>query len=70
MFPVEIALVDESTMPAMMEKMRIWLDRRGFDPAMFRFSLASAQIVFRVEFAVEAEASAFAGEFGGTLLAS
>jgi hypothetical protein len=51
-----------------MTEMREWLDHQRFEPARFRLTY-SPDIVFRVDFAIEAEAAAFARKFGGYVIA-
>ena len=51
-----------------MTRMRVWLDNRRFEPAVFRYDHADSAVVIHVDFAVEDEAAAFAHEFAGTLL--
>jgi hypothetical protein len=53
---------------AQMTRMRVWLDSRHFEPAVFRYDQIDRAVVIRVDFAVEDEAAAFAQEFAGTLL--
>ena len=48
-----------------MTAMREWLDHRRFEPSTFRYTFSARGILFEVDFAVEAEAVAFAREFGG-----
>lgn len=51
-----------------MKRMRTWLDHQGFEPSSFRLGVADARKSLRVYFKMEAEAAAFASEFGGSLL--
>jgi hypothetical protein len=51
-----------------MNEMRTWLDSRRFEPSVFRYDHAADGVVIHVAFAAEAEAVAFAGEFGGALV--
>ena len=51
-----------------MKRMRTWLDHQGFEPSSFRLGAADPRRSLRVYFKVEAEAAAFAAEFGGSLL--
>jgi hypothetical protein len=53
---------------AQMTRMRVWLDNRRFEPAVFRYDQVERAVVIRVDFAVEDEAAAFAQEFAGTML--
>jgi hypothetical protein len=65
MFPVEIGIPDEDALTGRMAMMREWLDHERFEPATFRYTFTSPGILVRVEFAVEAEAVAFAEAFDG-----
>jgi hypothetical protein len=68
-FSVQISTSEESTALAeSMKKMREWLDRHQVEPAVFRYSTIPAAVVFRVEFAGEEQAIAFAEAFGGHLV--
>lgn len=51
-----------------MNEMRTWLDSRRVEPSTFRYDHVAGGVVIRVEFAVEAEAAAFASDFGGALV--
>jgi hypothetical protein len=51
-----------------MNEMRTWLDSRRVEPSIFRYDHVVGGVVIRVAFAVEAEAAAFASEFGGALV--
>ena len=53
---------------AQMTRMRVWLDSRRFEPAVFRYDQSDRAVVIRVDFAAEDEAAAFAQAFAGTLL--
>src|ERR1051325_6982253 len=70
MFLVQISAPeqDEKGLTARMNTMREWLDHCRFEPSVFRYSSNSSGAVFDVEFKVEAEALAFAKEFGGGIL--
>ena len=70
MFPVEIRIEHEYALTAQVAGMREWLDHRRIVPTIFRYTFASPGVVFRVEFAIEAEAAAFAAEFGGRAMAA
>ncbi len=59
---VEIRIFDANTLPEAMAGMRQWLDRRRFQPAVFRSGL-----LLRIEFASAAEANEFAQAFDGTI---
>jgi hypothetical protein len=69
-FPVEIPIreSDEDALTARMTAMREWLDHRGFEPSTFRYTFTEPGILFRVDFSVEAAATAFAREFGGRMI--
>ena len=69
MFSVEISASDESAALAeSMNKMREWLDGHQVEPAVFRYSTTPSAVVFRIEFAGEEQAIAFAEAFGGHLV--
>ena len=68
-FPVEIKIVDEGTLAEQMGTVRCWLDHQGVEPMVFRYSFVSSAILFRVDFASEAEAAAFATAFDGKMVA-
>ena len=68
MFPVEVPLYDEERLAETLESMRTWLDHKRFEPASFRYRFGTGQILFQVEFAIEAQASAFAEAFEGRLV--
>jgi hypothetical protein len=51
-----------------MTRMRVWLDSRRFEPAVFRYDQIDRAVVIRVDFTAEDEAAAFAQEFAGTML--
>ena len=68
-YSVEISTSDESAALAeSMKKMRQWLDGHKIEPALFRYSTDPPAVVFRVEFAGEEQAIAFAEAFGGHLV--
>jgi hypothetical protein len=52
-----------------MGTVRCWLDHQRFEPVVFRYSFVSSAILFRVDFANEAEAAAFAAAFDGKVVA-
>jgi hypothetical protein len=56
------------TLAERMTTMRQWLDHQRFEPLTF-YSVASSAIRFRVDFANEAEAVAFASAFDGKTVA-
>lgn len=68
MFPVEIHIRDEAALTEEMATMRTWLDHCRFEPSTFHYRFTSAGVVFRVDFAVEAEATMFAKAFGGRII--
>ena len=51
-----------------LKDMRLWLDRRRFEPSAFTYFYLDPGMIVRVCFDVDDEARAFAGEFGGTLI--
>ena len=68
-FSVEISTSEESAALAeSMKKMRDWLDRHRIEPSVFRYSNTPPGLVFRVEFAGDEQAIAFAEAFGGHLI--
>jgi len=70
MYAVEIALLEKDKLGDTLEAMRTWLDRKRFEPTVFRHSLgSSARVLFHLNFAVDAEATAFADAFGGKVIA-
>ncbi len=52
-----------------MGTVRCWLDHQRVEPMVFRYSFVSSAILFRVDFASEAEAAAFATAFDGKMVA-
>jgi hypothetical protein len=66
---VELSL-PPSELSAAMSDMRIWLDERRFEPAVFSCRQDRSGVVIRVDFSVATEAEAFAGRFSGRLDAS
>ena len=69
MFRVEVKLDSERELSDSMATMRTWLDHQRFEPAVFRHRFASPEIVLWVDFSVSDEATAFAGEFHGNVIA-
>ena len=68
-FSVEISTSEESAALAeSMKAMRQWLDGHQVEPAVFRYSTTPPAVVFRIEFAGEEQAIAFAEAFGGHLV--
>ena len=67
MYPVEIIFSEstEDALTAKMTAMREWLDHRRFEPASFRHTFNASGLLFEVYFKLQAEAEAFAIEFGG-----
>jgi hypothetical protein len=51
-----------------MNEMRTWLDSRHFEPTVFRYDHVADGVVIHIEFPLEDQATAFASEFGGTLV--
>ena len=58
MFRVEIRLSDEDRLIETVEAMRTWLKAQEFVPSTFGYSLASSRVLFRVDFASAAQATA------------
>ena len=67
MFPVEIRIREnnEKVVTEKMTTMREWLDHPRFEPSAFRYRFEPPDLVFQVEFKMEAEANAFANAFAG-----
>ena len=63
-FPVEISTSNESAVENM-TNMRDWFDQHQVEPSVFRYSVSPPGLVFRIEFADEEQALAFAEAFGG-----
>jgi len=59
--------IGDGNLAVQMTRMREWLDRRRFEPAVFRYEHVDSSVIIHVEFSVEEEAAAFAREFRGTL---
>jgi hypothetical protein len=70
MFPVEIRIrePDEDALTVKMTAMREWLDHHRFEPSTFRYTFTAPGLLFRVDFADEAAAIAFAREFRGRVV--
>jgi hypothetical protein len=62
--------VAEDDLYEQMNRMRGWLDHQRFEPSSFQLSRAGDRQAVRVVFQSENEATAFAAEFDGSLLAS
>ena len=62
--------VTEDDLDGRMNRMRAWLDHQRFEPSVFRLSQTDDRQLVRAFFKVEAEAAAFAAEFGGSPLSS
>ena len=69
MFRVEIRLLDEDRLVEAVEAMRPWLKAQEFVPSTFGYSLGASRVLFRVDFASEAQAAAFAEAFDGAIVA-
>lgn len=61
---VEISIPQDDLVDRM-SGMRVWLDSRHVEPAVFRYRHIDSSVIFEVEFAAEKAAAAFAAEFGG-----
>ena len=70
MFPVEIHMDEqtENAFTARMSAMREWLDHLRYEPSTFQYTFVATGMLFHVEFKIEAEAIAFAQEFGGCVV--
>ena len=64
---VEIRLV-HSALTYLIARMRTWLDQQGSQPKTFRYSFDEPDVVVHVDFAIDADAEAFARAFGGKVL--
>lgn len=58
---------DEKGLTAVMAAMRQWLDHHGVQPSTFRYTFTASGMLLQIDFSVEADAHAFAGEFGGRM---
>jgi hypothetical protein len=68
MFRVQVALADAERLVATIDAMQAWFKRQEITPATFGYSLGAASTLFRVDFAEEADALAFAAMFHGALV--
>ena len=68
MFLVEVGLIDADRLVETSDAMRTWFDEHGFAPLTFGYSLTASRTLFRVEFASEVEALAFAKAFEGAIV--
>ena len=59
---------DQREFIGLMSQMRTWLDHQRIQPDAFRHATDRAEITIRVDFSVEAAATAFAQAFGGRLI--
>ena len=64
---VEIRLA-HNALHYLIARMRAWLDQQGSQPKTFRYSFDEPDVVLHVDFALRAEADAFARAFGGAVL--
>jgi hypothetical protein len=51
-----------------LKDMRLWLDRRQFEPSVFTYFYLDPGMMVRVSFDNHDQADAFAYEFGGSLI--
>jgi hypothetical protein len=65
---VRVRLLDGNMVPQT-DQMRTWLASRRFDVLHFKYRIERDEAVVEVRFTAEAEATAFANEFDGTLAA-
>jgi len=68
MFRVEVCQSDVDALVRTVESMRTWLRDQRFSPSTFGYSLFSTRILFRIDFDSEAQADAFAKNFGGAIV--
>jgi hypothetical protein len=68
LYIVDLTIADANFIERMSE-MRTWLDHRRVEPSRFRFVIGEAAGACRVHFTSEADAAAFAQEFGGEVSA-
>jgi hypothetical protein len=68
MFRVEVTLSDIDRLVQTVEAMRNWLDSQRFVPLTFGYSLTAARVLFRIDFASETHADAFAEAFDGSIV--
>lgn len=68
MFRVEVTLSDIDRLVQTVEAMRNWLDRQKTAPLTFGYSLTAARVLFRIDFASETHADAFAEAFDGSIV--
>ena len=68
MFAAEIHIRDEDTLADAMTGMREWLDRRRFEPSMFRYIFGAQGFLMHVEFPMEDQAVKFAAAFRGQVV--
>lgn len=64
LYIVELTIAEPNFVERMNE-MRTWLDHRHVEPSRFRLVVGDASGECRVHFTSEADAAAFAQEFGG-----
>lgn len=68
MFRVEVALPDADRLVEMVDAMRAWFDAHGITPVTFGYSLSATRTLFRIDFANNTDAIAFAQAFNGTTI--
>jgi hypothetical protein len=66
-FPVEIWIDDEEALTVRLAAVRQWLHRCRSEPSTFRYIFLSPAVLLRIDFPAEAEAVAFARQFGGRI---
>lgn len=65
----EVRILGDEDFTKRLQEMRVWLDVHRYDPSRFTYFCVDPGMVVRVLFTVDAEAEAFASEFGGSPLA-
>ena len=66
MATVEVRLSDAEA-PAVLQDMRVWLDRQRIAPSRFTCSQAGQYLVVITEFQADTDAEAFADRFAGRM---
>ena len=66
---VEVRVI-ENDLADNMREMRTWLDNRRLEPCAFRCVSNGQSVLIRVDFEEPGEASAFAQQFSGRMLAT
>jgi hypothetical protein len=64
----EVQITDDDDLVGRLTDMRVWLDGNRFEPSSFTYFDLDPGMRIRVLFKIDAEAEAFAYQFGGFLL--